>query len=358
MNQEKKKKEEIKKKTFINGFLFIDVPAGALNMQGKGNHPKNDFPYVEIKKIRENNQYYNYIPYISGQALKYWIRNVLESKFGWTMSPIKHRGGKKEVASECNPVRYPDDDMFGYMFASDNISRIAPFKVSYLVGYLASVKDTFNYVYRKDLKSAFPFNQDISYGCFGGIYSIDLFNSGRFVVKSRAGFKNFKYDKDNKISHKDAEIEQGLIQNPNNMNEFILKAPEEEDFWISRKRRVLDIIRSFNYLSGGANQTLQLIDTTPRIIILSLNSGGNNIFGSLISTRNPTEPDPDILDEIVKDYEDILLSKVFIGIRKGSVINYEKWIKFGKDNPKCCISTPINAVKKFISIFDGYNFEL
>jgi CRISPR/Cas system-associated protein Cas7 (RAMP superfamily) len=94
---------------FLNGFVLIDVPAGALNMQGgKGDSKNNEFPYSEIKKVQTK---HGEVPYVSGQAWKYWIRNNLSS-MGWNMSKMKKES--KQVSTECNPVKNDDDDLFGY----------------------------------------------------------------------------------------------------------------------------------------------------------------------------------------------------------------------------------------------------
>jgi len=56
---------------------------------------------------------------VSGQSVKYQIRQIWKDELGIPISPVKSRGRtEKVIISEGNPVKYIDDDLFGYMIAT------------------------------------------------------------------------------------------------------------------------------------------------------------------------------------------------------------------------------------------------
>lgn len=56
---------------------------------------------------------------ISGQSVKYQIRQIWKDELHIPISPVKSRGAtEKVIISEGNPVKYIDDDLFGYMIAT------------------------------------------------------------------------------------------------------------------------------------------------------------------------------------------------------------------------------------------------
>ena len=94
------------------GFILIDVDVVALNNAGK-NTQSNFDNAVATKTIRKNGR--NYV-YVSGQAWRYWWRDTLQKIHGWNLSPVIR--DDKIAFTEANPLKYPDDDVFGYMRAA------------------------------------------------------------------------------------------------------------------------------------------------------------------------------------------------------------------------------------------------
>ena len=116
----------------VVGLMLIDAPHSALNNAGSDAGDRTD-NIVRVKTIRKGRVRY---PYVSGQAFRYWLRETLEDKFNWNMSPISRES--KIAFTEANPIEYPDDDVFGYMRAlkkkdGGTVTRISPFKNSPLV---------------------------------------------------------------------------------------------------------------------------------------------------------------------------------------------------------------------------------
>src|SRR5680860_647636 len=94
------------------GFVLIDVDVAALNNAGKSTTTNLDNG-VATKKITKNGRKY---VYVSGQAWRYWWRDTLQRSFDWNLSPITR--DKKIAFTAADPIRYPDDDIFGYMKAA------------------------------------------------------------------------------------------------------------------------------------------------------------------------------------------------------------------------------------------------
>ncbi|GAH79259.1 unnamed protein product, partial [marine sediment metagenome] len=69
---------------------------------------------------------------------------------------------------------------------------------------------------------------------------------------------------------------------------------------------------------GGAKQSTHHTDVTPKIIILALLEGGNNIFMNvMIEEEGVPAVSIDGLKEVSSDYADRIKSKIYIGHRTG-----------------------------------------
>ena len=97
---------------FITGCLVLDAPASALNNAGADEGAKTDNAIV-VKKIRTPEGPH---PYVSAQAVRYWIRTSLEAnEIRWKAAPVRREG--KIAYTDANPIEFWDDDLFGYMRA-------------------------------------------------------------------------------------------------------------------------------------------------------------------------------------------------------------------------------------------------
>jgi len=88
---------------------------------------------VSIKKIQMNDG--KEYPYCSSQAVRRALREQLAS-MGWELSETTVAKQKKGAASTlCEPSKYIDDDLFGFMNAdsSKTVKRTSPVRVSPLV---------------------------------------------------------------------------------------------------------------------------------------------------------------------------------------------------------------------------------
>jgi CRISPR-associated autoregulator DevR family len=112
-----------KKLTHVVGTFLIQADASFLNGAGLG---AGEDQNVTIPKTFQDGRYK--VPYVSAQAWKRWLRNTLIEETKWTASEPKAigwnpKGNVNKLASELNPVDFPEDDVFGYMRAEAGQGR-------------------------------------------------------------------------------------------------------------------------------------------------------------------------------------------------------------------------------------------
>jgi CRISPR-associated protein Cst2 len=84
-----------------------------------------------------------------------------------------------------------------------------------------------------------------------------------------------------------------------------------------RLQRVWDTLAVLPYLGGGAKLTLHLTDVTPKLIILTIIDGGNHLFMNITREDDQRSLNTAALRQVLTDYQDIILSDVFIGRQEG-----------------------------------------
>jgi len=135
-----------------------------------------------------------------------------------------------------------------------------------------------------------------------GVFSLDLTALGRFKQSNRTGFQNISDDGLVIAKELGAEVQDKAAVLP-------LEA---------RRKRAVDTVSVLPYLAGGANQTLNLTDVTPKFIILTVLRGGNHLFMNVVkSERCNAVIHIDALKQVLSVYKDRLLTDVFIGRRTG-----------------------------------------
>ncbi len=308
--------------SFITGQLLIDAPASALNNLGNiaGERNQNS---VGIKHIRTKEGAF---PYVSAQAFRYWLREVLEEKTDWVSSPVYRE--EKIAYTDANPIDWWDDDLLGYMKAPskkasgkksreddtsrenelatvDTVTRISPLRVSTLVS-LAPVEITNDFgVMSRQEGNPVPHEHQFYRATLQGLLSLDLHAVGTFSYKNRTGYRNLDTVRTElAVSRKLDHLE----------NEKSYRLPHAE-----RVNRIGALLDGLANLEGGAKQTLHYTDVAPPFVIFSVTKGGNNIFGRAVGVNSKRQPviKTAVLDEILEVYKDELLSDVYIGWAKG-----------------------------------------
>nr|WP_322494893.1 hypothetical protein [Chloroflexus sp.] len=177
---------------FVTGLFLIDAPALALNNLGTipGAREENT---VGVKMITTKAGNF---PYVSAQAFRYWLRTTLKERVPeWKASPIFRE--EKIAYTDANPIKYWDDDLFGYMRApgksdtakksreqltmldeatpvTDTITRASPLRVSTLVS-IAPVNPTNDFgVMSRHEGNPVPHEHQFYRTTLKGLFSLDL----------------------------------------------------------------------------------------------------------------------------------------------------------------------------------------
>lgn len=329
------------------GFILIDVDAAALNNAGTveragvGNS-------VETKKIVKNGQTY---VYISGQAWRYWWRDTLQKNFAWILSPVIKLEKQNVVYTEANPIAYDDDDIFGYMRASKmpvmnadgtpklkrngnpeekdaTVTRISPLKNSALisVGSVRVAKNFSSMARQNDVPVLYG-KEEYS-AIMKGMFSIDIDQVGTFSSYNKTGFKNLNENLKKVAKEKEGSslIKDKYVKDKAGNPEELIRL----DIKI-RKRRIIETIKALKTISGGAMQTSNLADVTPKFVILATTKSGNHPFSHIISNDPVNHEQPILkiadLKEIFEEFKNEFIGDIFIGRRGGFWNEYEEDLK-------------------------------
>ena len=100
-------------------------------------------------------------------------------------------------------------------------------------------------------------------------------------------------------------------------------------------------------------QTLHHTDVTPKMIILAVLNGGNNIFMDVFPHRRYDEGliNLDALSEVLTDYKEDLLTSVYIGRMAGFGSEKDKELDSFKapEGVKLILTTPAKAIDGFVA---------
>lgn len=309
----------------LSGIYLLDAPASALNNAGKSDEARTDNA-VAVKKIKAKDGVY---PYVSAQAVRYWIRESLQTIEGWTTSPIFREG--KIAYTDANPILFAEDDLFGYMRAPSGredakkarkesglldkateledkvtLTRQSPFKVSTLVSIapLKEITSDFGVMSRHE-GDPVPYEHEFYRTTLQGLLSLDLGMAGRFYHIQRTGYRHLdqvriKLAQEKKLASFDGE------------KAYELSASE-------RAKRIGLLLEGFAAMNGGAKLAVHYTDVAPKFVLLAVGKGGNHLFSTLISADSKGKPSINLkaLREVVKVFKDDLLSGLYCGLAQG-----------------------------------------
>ena len=341
-------------KTIIGAYL-IDAPFSALNNSGIDQRAANENE-VATKTIKSPE---GIRPYVSAQALRYWWRNVLVSKYEWKCSPVT-KLDKNQAITQADPLTYADDDIFGYMSArreptdkkdkkgnpimeNVTVTRVSPLKCSPAIGLPITPKSDFGVMNRHAEGDPVLYNHQFYSNILKGIFALDIDQAGTFTARDKPGAKNLSEDL------KKLCEEKGMKKtDPNDKNKEWFILPVEQ-----KKIRVTQTISALKYLNGGAMQTLHHTDVTPKMIILAVLNGGNNIFMDVFPHHRYDEGliNLDALSEVLTDYKKDLLSGVYIGRMAGFGSDKDKELDSFKapEGITLTLTTPARAIDEFVA---------
>lgn len=315
------------------GLVLIDVDVAALNNAGKSASSAFDNA-VATKTIRKNGLKYTYV---SGQAWRYWWRDTLQRQLGWELSPITREN--KIAFTEANPIKYADDDIFGYMRAAkaealdDNgdvirdkkgnpkmenvtVTRVSPLKNSAIVSVTSvSTEENWSSMARQDGDSV-PYSKEEYSAVMKGMFALDLAQAGTFSNYNKTGFKNITDAlRLNALENGGMEIADPFVMKSNGEAQQLIRLPKE-----IRAKRISDTISALKFISGGAMQTSNMADVAPKFIILSTMSVGNHPFSHIFTggiNKQTMKFNADGLEEVLNDFKDQFEGNIYIGVRNG-----------------------------------------
>jgi CRISPR-associated protein Cst2 len=325
------------------GFILIDEDGVALNNSGTVSIAGN-LNSVATKKISKNGQQYTYV---SGQAWRFWWRDTLQKHFGWNMSPITKLDKQNVLFTEVNPVLFEDDDVFGYMKAAkDNkldddgntvmkkgkeekenvtVTRISPLKNSVLISVgQVRVERNFSSASRQNDVPVLYGKEEYS-AIMKGMFSIDLEQIGTFANYNKTGFKNIsKQVAELLLSEKDTTtLDDKFVKNREGIPEKLIRLSKPK-----RIKRVSDTVKALKFISGGAMQTSNMGEVTPKFLVLATTTTGNHPFSHIV-TSDPFNKEQTILNieglrEVLNDYKDQFKGIIYIGKRNGFLNEYNE----------------------------------
>jgi len=348
--------------------MVIDARASALNNSGKDEEARTDNA-VAVKFIRTPEGRY---PYVSAQAVRYWLRTNLAASPGWTLSPVFRE--TKVAYTDAEPTKYAEDDLFGYMRAASKskdekraakraeiaanstpvsekvgeVTRISPLRVGTLVSICpARIVRDFGTMVRAE-GDPVPHEHQFYKAHLKAPVGIDLTSAGTFFVSERVGFKNL-----DEIRIENAKTAGATQANVRGFEAWRLPIA-------TRRARVAAVLRGLAMLEGGAKQTLHLTDTAPAVIVLAVCKSGNQPFLRLLQEGDEvTTFRDDVFEEALRVFKSDLQSDVFIGWAKGFVDIERKRLDQMLDRPerlhgrKVHVGHPVEMVQAFAKAIES-----
>jgi len=312
---------------FVTGLLLVDAPASALNNAGEKQGARTENA-IEVKQIRARDGVH---PYVSAQAFRYWLRETLaqlasSNSLDWKSAPIFREA--KIAYTDADPIKWYDDDLFGYMRAqskraeaqarresdegrvgetptSTEITRVSPFRTSTLVSIApVTVTEDFGVMARHE-GNPVPYEHDFYRTTLKGLFSLDLSACGTFSYRDKTGFRNL--DENRAKEAQEAKLEH---------------LEQQKCYRLPRAERISRIAALFDGLAclqGGAKLTLHYTDVMPPFVIMAVTKGGNHIFNYAVGadSRGKAQFNTSALREVVGVYRDTILSPIYIGWAAG-----------------------------------------
>ena len=273
---------------------------------GNPNSGYNEDIISTIKKIQLPNG--DSYPYISGQSIRRMVRERMKD-LGFQLSPKSMDSGKNKspYSTSCDPVKYPDDDLFGYMDAKNGVSRTSPIRVSPAIGL-------FPYSYDRDL--GIQNNSDIhqnhrmyetevssNWLTYTVLIEVDRIGNGETKIKNGNDFENWEIPTEDRIN------------------------------------RLKGVLQSFLYMWGGGKQSRLLTNEIPTALAISMQGVKNPIWMGRFRIDTNWNLDCDNLERIMKENSEII-SYSGVGVDQ-SMIHCKKFTM----TPKGVVDEVIGKIK-------------
>lgn len=255
---------------YLAGKMVLAVEAGAPN-NGKGEETTSRVKFARIRGRK--------YPYISAQAVRRWTRDGMV-ELGSVPSPVTRVGKAQNKAQKANteadPVRYADDDLFGYMRAGakkDDAAttlRDSPFMLGTLMSVeAASPTEDFG-VMSRGVSEPVLHGHEFYTADLAAPFLLDMPRIGTFTLPNSNGVGRPNYLDENQALQLAEAAKVGATATTFR-DQPAVRLPIEE-----RRSRAAILLEALAHLSGGAKQALHYGDRVPSLIVMEPFKGGIN----------------------------------------------------------------------------------
>lgn len=327
----------------ISGALLIDATATFLNGAGLGLGEDKNVTIPKTYREKVNNRMEE-VPYVSAQSWRRWLRDTTNEENNWDPSELRaigegsEKGSTNKIATELNPIEFPEDDIFGYMKAGgkneESVQRTSPFKSSILRGIknMRTINTDEAFVHLKE-GTPLPYSTKFYSTHLEGFFNLEYYRLGVYDnLGSKQELASELLDKhSDKLSKRDLG---------GRFSRYELKNAEE-----NRKRNAAGLLKGLAFLRGGAKQAAFGSDVSPKVLILAGLESANPIFNNLfIGTGERPILNVSVLKQLASDYKDKLATPIYIGVRAGYLENEEEVKGMGEG---FIVGSPIEVVNNF-----------
>lgn len=331
----------------ITGTILIDARAVFLNGAGLGTGEDRNKVIPKTFKERVNGKFEK-VPYVSAQAWRRWLRDTTNEENNWQPSELKAistsaSGSTNKIATELNPINFPEDDLFGYMRSAgsgeESVQRTSAFKTSILKGIEGkrAMNTDEAFVHLKE-GTPLPYSTDFYSTHLEGFFNLEYYRLGVY---------------DNLGSH--VELTKEFVEKYNEKFDHQKIYGSHDRYTMKevdklRKERAAGLLRGLSKLRGGAKLAAFGADVSPKVLILAGMECANPVFNDLFDGSG-AKPALKIeaLKEIIADYKSRLATPVYVGIRSGYLENEDEVKNLNGEDIK--VGSPIAMANDFIKNF-------
>ena len=301
------------------------------------------------------------MPYVSAQAWRRWLRNTCNEENGWQPSELRaidksDKGSTNKIATELNPIDFPEDDLFGYMRAGksdkESVQRTSAFKTSILKGIPGkrAINTDEAFVHLKE-GTPLPYSTEFYSTHLEGFFNLEYYRLGVYDnlgshVELTEEFVKIPVECDGEKKKQETRIDDRLNHEKiyGNHDRYTRKEAEK-----TRKERAAGLLKGLSHLRGGAKLAAFGADVSPKVLILAGMECANPVFNDLFdgSGEKPALK-IETLKQVIEDYKSKLATPVYIGFRSGYLKNESDIIKEFTDEGKVKTGSPIAMANSFI----------
>lgn len=323
--------------------------------------------------LKELKTYKNGLPYISGQSVRHALRTAIQRE--------NPHGIKCTTEFPCGNIK---DcwlcDMFGYLLPGEGAKRWSPIKASPAMGQIRNSITT-DMILRLVSDIECPLCHVKMNPLFGREVGRKEIEQGKTDLTCPKCNKQFKapYDIRQAIAYKQltnniyrvsvaidinalGKEETPKIEgvgasakiNGINYNDLYSKEPVDSDK--ERKKRIKAILNAIANMSDFANQSREMTNASPDVILISVQGQYNHRLSSALVLDEEGDVDCDAIKAIIKDTLEIPNTKIYAGIIPGIINNQPKLLEIFHELDKekkgfTLCETPLKAVKAVMDLF-------